>query len=126
MSAEPNPHRAPADFDVARWLEKIRLGQYAEAFAENEINSVALPLLTEEDLKACGVLVLGHRKIILHEIQKLKEGAAAAAESAAKSAPVAPAPTTSLTPIEVPTLRGPNRPAPSDEICTEIVFYEHG
>src|SRR5689334_17768908 len=125
MSAGQNPHSLPADFDVGAWLQRIGLGQYQAAFVENEINSVALPLLTEEDLKACGVTVLGHRKIILHEIQKVCAGAKAA-ESAATaqtmlasppSQPKAPEPPA---PVEMPTLRAGDKPAESEVLQTEI------
>ena len=49
---------------VADWLEKLGLGQYAERFAENGISIAALPHLTDQDLKDIGVL-LGHRRIML-------------------------------------------------------------
>ena len=36
---------------IADWLEKLGLGQYAERFAENEIDVSVLPHLTDQDLK---------------------------------------------------------------------------
>ena len=46
---------------VADWLEKLGLGQYARRFAENDISFSVLPDLTEQDLKEIGVS-LGHRR----------------------------------------------------------------
>ena len=51
--------------DIAQWLEGLGLGQYAEAFAENDIESKNLPRLTEDDLKELG-LSIGHRRDSLH------------------------------------------------------------
>ena len=46
---------------VADWLEKLGLGQYAQRFAENDISFVILPDLTDQDLEKIGVrrLVIG-------------------------------------------------------------------
>jgi hypothetical protein len=63
---------------VADWLEKLGMSEYAQRFAENGINVAALPHLTDQDLKEIGVL-LGHRRILLAAIGKLA-GAAATAE----------------------------------------------
>ena len=49
--------------DIARWLEGLGLGQYAQAFAENDIDLRALPHLSDDDLKELG-LSLGHRRIL--------------------------------------------------------------
>ena len=49
---------------IADWLEKLGLGQYAQSFAENGIDVSVLPHLTEQDLKDLGVL-LGHRRKML-------------------------------------------------------------
>ena len=40
---------------VADWLEKLGLGQYAQRFAENDISFSVLPDLTDQDLKDIGV-----------------------------------------------------------------------
>jgi hypothetical protein len=45
---------------VADWLEKLGLGQYAQRFAENDINLTILSDLTDQDLKEIGVSSLGH------------------------------------------------------------------
>ena len=47
--------------DLQHWLEKIGLAQYADLFAENDIDWEILPELTEHDLEKLGVS-LGHRK----------------------------------------------------------------
>jgi class 3 adenylate cyclase/predicted ATPase len=49
---------------IADWLEKLGLGQYAERFAENEIDVSVLPHLTDQDLKDIGVPLGPRRKIL--------------------------------------------------------------
>jgi|HubBroStandDraft_6_1064221.scaffolds.fasta_scaffold758077_2 hypothetical protein len=61
---------------VADWLEKLGLGQYAQRFAENDISFSVLPDLTDQDLKDIGVS-LGHRRQLLREIANLEKMAAA-------------------------------------------------
>ena len=63
---------------IADWLEKLGMSEYAQRFAENGINVAALPHLTDQDLKDIGVL-LGHRRVMLAAVSKL---AGAAARSA--------------------------------------------
>jgi hypothetical protein len=46
---------------VADWLEKLGLGQYAQRFAENGIDFSVLGYLTDQDFEKIGVL-LGSRK----------------------------------------------------------------
>src|SRR5215471_14145878 len=53
--------------DLAEWLGRHGLGQYAQTFAENHIEYSVLPDLTEDDLEKLG-LSLGHRKILLRAI----------------------------------------------------------
>jgi class 3 adenylate cyclase len=55
---------------VADWLEKLGLGQYAQRFAENDISFAVLPDLTDQDLKEIGVS-LGHRRQLLRAIAEL-------------------------------------------------------
>jgi hypothetical protein len=57
---------------VADWLEKIGLGQYAKSFAENDIIFGILPDLTDQDLEKIGVASLGHRRLLLRAIADLK------------------------------------------------------
>ena len=47
--------------EIADWLRKLDLGQYAQRFAENAIDVSVLRYLTDEDLKALGI-PLGHRR----------------------------------------------------------------
>jgi len=56
---------------VADWLEKLGLGQYAQRFAENDIDFALLTKLTDADLKELGVTSLGHRKRLLEAIPNL-------------------------------------------------------
>jgi class 3 adenylate cyclase/predicted ATPase len=57
--------------DLAEWLSSHGLGQYAQTFAENNIEYSVLPDLTEDDLKKLGVSSLGHRKKLLRAIEAL-------------------------------------------------------
>jgi class 3 adenylate cyclase len=52
---------------IADWLQKLGLGQYAQPFAENDIDLAVLPHLTDQDLKDLGVS-LGHRRKIFAAI----------------------------------------------------------
>jgi len=54
--------------DVGTWLHDLGLGQYEQAFRENDIDAGLLPTLTAEDLHELGVLSLGHRKRLLAAI----------------------------------------------------------
>ena len=56
--------------DLAEWLRRNSLGQYAQTFAENHIDYAVLPDLTENDLEKLGVS-LGHRKKLLRAIDAL-------------------------------------------------------
>ena len=58
--------------DVAQWLEELGLGQYAETFAENDVDLDVLPDLGEGDLEKLGVS-LGHRKKLLRAIAALSD-----------------------------------------------------
>ena len=57
---------------IAEWLEKLGLGQYAQHFAENDIDPSVLRDLTDHDLEKIGVS-LGHRRKILRAIVELDE-----------------------------------------------------
>ena len=62
--------------EVADWLEKLGLGQYAQRFAENDISFAVLPDLTDQDLKHIGVSLV-HRRLLLRAIGDLDKAAAA-------------------------------------------------
>jgi len=57
---------------IADWLETLGLGQYAQRFAENDIDPSVLRDLTDSDLEKIGVS-LGHRKKMLRAIADLHE-----------------------------------------------------
>jgi class 3 adenylate cyclase/pimeloyl-ACP methyl ester carboxylesterase len=68
--------------DVRAWLEDHGLGQYAEAFASNDVDAAVLRTLTADDLKELGIASLGHRKKLLAAVAGLNatgEGAPAPA-----------------------------------------------
>jgi class 3 adenylate cyclase/predicted ATPase len=71
---------------IADWLQKLGLGQYAQRFAENDITFSVLLDLTDQDLKEIGVS-LGHRRQLLREIANLDKTASSV------SAPPMAAPT---------------------------------
>ena len=60
---------------VADWLEKLGLGQYAQRFAENDISFSILSDLTDQHLEKIGVASLGHRLQLLRAIAELPSGA---------------------------------------------------
>src|SRR5947209_2296672 len=55
---------------IADWLERLGLGQYAESFAKNDIDVSVLGYLTDQDLEKIGVS-LGHRRKMLAAIAAL-------------------------------------------------------
>src|SRR5262245_6198316 len=71
---------------IADWLEKLGMSEYAQRFAENGIEVEALPHLTDQDLKDIGVL-LGHRRVMLAAIGKLTGAAPATPEPTARAEP---------------------------------------
>ena len=52
---------------IADWLKKLGMAQYAQAFADNDIDFSVLRHLTDQDLKDIGV-PLGHRRKMLRAI----------------------------------------------------------
>jgi class 3 adenylate cyclase/predicted ATPase len=72
--------------EIAEWLAKLGMSEYAQRFAENRIDFTVLRDLSDEDLKELGV-VLGDRRKILRAIEGLDGSSpAAAAERAAVTA----------------------------------------
>src|SRR6516162_5797846 len=59
--------------DVALWLRRLGLEQYAPGFADNDIDAAVLPELTAEDLIALGVTSVGHRRRLLSAIATLRD-----------------------------------------------------
>lgn len=52
---------------IADWLEKLGMSEYAQRFAENRVDFSVLRELTDQDLKDIGV-VLGDRRKMLRAI----------------------------------------------------------
>jgi class 3 adenylate cyclase len=77
---------------VSDWLEKLGLGQYAQRFAENDINFTILSDLIDQDLKELGVASLGHRRQLLRAIAELT--------STEKDAPKAAVPAPTAAPLD--------------------------
>ena len=76
---------------IAEWLKRLDLSEYAERFAENGIDISVLPHLTDQDLKEMGVL-LGHRRKMLAAISKSSSNPPAPAPATATGTPIIPAP----------------------------------
>ncbi len=85
---------------IADWLEKLGLSEYAQRFAENDIDFSILAELTDQDLEKIGVSSLGHRRKILRAIATLDLGAQAA--PGASTSPVTTSPPQNR-PAVVPT-----------------------
>ena len=47
---------------IADWLEKLGLSEYAQPFADNDIDFTILRDLTDQDLEKIGIASLGHRR----------------------------------------------------------------
>ena len=76
---------------IADWLKKLGMSEYAQRFAENRVDFSVLPDLTDHDLEKLGV-VLGDRRKMLRAIASL--------EATEKSAPaIAAAATASAVPV---------------------------
>jgi hypothetical protein len=58
--------------NVAAWLHGLGLGQYEQAFRENDIDAEVLTDLTAEDLIGLGVTSIGHRRKFLAAIATLR------------------------------------------------------
>ena len=67
---------------IADWLEKLGMSEYAQRFAENDVDFSVLPHLSDLDLKELGVS-LGHRRKMLAAIAKLEETSTAPAPTRA-------------------------------------------
>jgi class 3 adenylate cyclase len=69
---------------IADWLKKLGMSEYAERFAQNGIEIEILSELTDQDLEKLGV-ILGHRRKLLKAIRELRQNQNAAAVAAAIS-----------------------------------------
>ncbi|UWU77877.1 AAA family ATPase [Bradyrhizobium huanghuaihaiense] len=74
--------------DVTAWLCGLGLGQYEQAFRENDIDAEVLMDLTAEDLIGLGVASIGHRRKLLAAIAALRVGSILATPAAAAPAAI--------------------------------------
>eukprot|EP01029_Cantina_marsupialis_P006713 TRINITY_DN17408_c0_g1_i1.p1 TRINITY_DN17408_c0_g1~~TRINITY_DN17408_c0_g1_i1.p1 ORF type:complete len:582 (+),score=201.99 TRINITY_DN17408_c0_g1_i1:122-1867(+) len=58
--------------EVCRWLGSLGLASFADVFIDNQINGKVLLMMQQEDFDYLGVKKLGHRKILQHGIETLK------------------------------------------------------
>ncbi len=56
--------------EIADWLEKLGMSEYAERFSENDVDIAVLPHLTDQDLRELGIS-LGHRRKLLAAIAEV-------------------------------------------------------
>ena len=84
--------------EIAEWLEKLGMSEYAQRFAEQRIDFSFLPVLTDADLKDLGV-VLGDRRKILRAVARL--------DATSETAVLMPKPPSTLQAVqESPTAEG--------------------
>jgi class 3 adenylate cyclase len=89
---------------IADWLEKLGMSEYAQRFAENRIDFSVLRELTDQDLKELGVVLGDRRKMLraiadIDGIEKNAPAAPAQATAAPHRTPVASEPIPTATPI---------------------------
>src|SRR5689334_5406683 len=72
--------------DISEWLEKLDMSEYAQHFAENDIDFATLGDLTDQDLEKIGIKSLGHRRKIMRAIAELGDGGKAFQKTAASEA----------------------------------------
>jgi SAM domain (Sterile alpha motif) len=69
---------------IADWLKKLGISEYAERFGENDIDMPVLPDLTDQHLKDLGV-ALGHRLKMPRAIRDLGNSSRAATVASSPS-----------------------------------------
>ena len=74
---------------IADWLNKLGMSEYAQRFAENDIDFTILGDLTDQDLEKIGVGSLGHRRKLLRAIADLKDVEKSSPVAAVAAAPAA-------------------------------------
>ena len=100
---------------IADWLQKLGMSEYAQRFAENRIDFSVLPDLTDQDLEKLGV-VLGDRRKMLRAIAALDD-------MAAVTAPGAPA-TKSVVPKTAPPLISATAEATGERRYLTVMFCD--
>jgi class 3 adenylate cyclase/tetratricopeptide (TPR) repeat protein len=93
--------------DLGDWLRSLGLERYEASFRENEIDDTVLPSLTAEDLKDLGVVIVGHRRVLLDAISALRADASAKAPPPVATS--APRLTAAATAVPVPEALGERR-----------------
>jgi len=78
--------------DVGDFLRELGLDQYEAAFRDNGIDIRVLPKLTAEDLRELGVMMIGHRRLLLEAIAGLREPAAPGVLAGAGALDLVPSP----------------------------------
>ena len=81
------PQRSSATQQLAHWLEKLGMPEYAQRFAENDIDFTILGDLSDQDLEKIGVGSLGHRRKLLRAIADLKDVEKSSPVAAVAAAP---------------------------------------
>ena len=81
------PQRSSATQQLAHWLEKLGMPEYAQRFAENDIDFTILGDLSDQDLEKIGVESLGHRRKLLRAIADLKDVEKSSPVAAVAAAP---------------------------------------
>ena len=74
---------------IADWLEKLGMSEYAQRFAQNDIDIEVLSELTDTDFDRLGVSI-GHRRKLLKALAAGVPTAAAASPSSAIASSLAP------------------------------------
>ena len=57
---------------IAEWLDQLGMSEYAQRFAENDIDFAILSDLTDQDLEKIGIASLGHGRKLLRAIAGLE------------------------------------------------------
>jgi class 3 adenylate cyclase len=73
---------------IADWLEKLGMSEYAQRFTDNDIDFAILRDLTDQDLEKIGVASLGHRRRLLRAIAELNDSDKGAPQLADGIAPL--------------------------------------
>src|SRR6516225_5789770 len=73
---------------IAEWLNKLGMSEYAERFAEERIEIDVLPELTDQDLERLRI-PLGHRRRMLRAIRELSGPALATPQATSAASPPA-------------------------------------
>ena len=71
---------------IAEWLAALGMSEYAQRFAESDIDPSVLRDLTDQDLRELGVS-LGHRRKMLRAIAELVDAAPVSSQTMAPAAP---------------------------------------